>query len=47
MIEDAISQPAAFVRGNDDLDRLLATPRSPRTSVRPALRPKKWIGSTQ
>ena len=27
MIEDAIPQPATFVRGNDDLDRLLATPQ--------------------
>ena len=27
MTEDAIPQPATFVRGNDDLDRLLAAPQ--------------------
>ena len=45
--EDAIPQPATFVRGNDDLDRMLAAPRSPPTSLRPTPRPRKWIGSAQ
>ena len=41
MTEDAIPQPATFVRGNDDLDRLPAAPRSAPTSLRPALRPRE------
>ena len=30
MTEDAVPQPATFVRGNDDLDRLLAAPQDRR-----------------
>lgn len=47
MTEDAIPQPATFVRGDDHLDRLLADPQIAADVAWPTPRPRKWTGSTQ